>query len=149
MENDPNKTVESRRSNDMESTEQAPVVFSVSGRITDAQTGEGIANLIVRAFDRDLRGEELLGEALTSPNGSYSITYAAEQFMTAEKNSADLIVRVFSRTDERLAESEIVYNAPTQVIVNLTVALNQVLLSEFERLSAEIAPLLRDVSIAA
>ena len=48
---------------------------------------------IVRAFDKDLRREELLGEAVTGSDGRYEIRYLSSRFTRAEKNLADLIVR--------------------------------------------------------
>jgi hypothetical protein len=53
---------------------------------------------VVQASDKDLRGEEPLGQALTDQQGRYEINYTAEQFRRAEKGSADLIVRVYANT---------------------------------------------------
>jgi hypothetical protein len=67
----------------------------------------------VRAFDRDLRREEPLGEGLatTDESGYYQITYTADQFARAEKRSADLVVRVYSLEDVLLAASELIFDA--------------------------------------
>lgn len=51
------------------------------------------AGLTVRAFDRDLRREQPLGEARTDEQGFYQIIYSPEQFARAEKATADLVVR--------------------------------------------------------
>jgi peptidoglycan hydrolase-like protein with peptidoglycan-binding domain len=58
--------------------------------------GSPFASALVRAFDMDLRSEELLGEVTTDEAGRYEITYTAEQFRRAEKDSADLYVRVYN-----------------------------------------------------
>ena len=46
--------------------------FLVLGRITD-KLDRPQANLLVQAFDRGMRTEELLGEYLTDKNGEYKI----------------------------------------------------------------------------
>src|SRR5690349_9943947 len=53
--------------------------------------GRPCAGLTVRAYDRDLRREQSLGEARTDDHGQYQITYSREQFTRAEKGSADLL----------------------------------------------------------
>ena len=117
----------------------------VKGRISLQETGP-LPTLIVKAFDKDLRSEELLGEATTgqSQAGGYEIRYTADQFRRAEKKGADLIVRVFARSGAVLGESNIIFNATAIEEVNLSVALpTQPLLSEFEKLLAALSPVLR------
>jgi hypothetical protein len=54
--------------------------------------------ITVRAFDVDFRSEQLLGEALLSALGVYTITYREEQFARAEQKRADLFVRTFAES---------------------------------------------------
>ena len=68
--------------------------FLVNGVIRWSD-GTVAPHLAVRAVDKDLRSEELLGEATTSENGFYEIAYTAGEFARSEKRTADLIVRVF------------------------------------------------------
>jgi len=58
--------------------------------------GSPFSGTLVWAFDKDLRSEELLGEVTTDEAGRYEVTYTAEQFRRAEKDSADLHVRVYN-----------------------------------------------------
>ena len=79
---------------------QAPSVpssatFVVRGQVRQADFSLFVGAL-VQAFDKDLRGEELLGQAITDQEGRYEISYTADQFRRAEKRSADLIVRVYA-----------------------------------------------------
>jgi peptidoglycan hydrolase-like protein with peptidoglycan-binding domain len=67
----------------------------VRGRVRQPD-GSPLAGALVRAFDKDLRSEELLGEVTTDEAGRYEVTYTAEQFRRAEKDSADLHVRVYN-----------------------------------------------------
>lgn len=87
--------------------------FIVNGLVRQ-QDGRGVPNVTVKAYDQDLRSQELLGEAITTENGAYEIGYSADQFARAEKKSADLLVRVFSPDGVQLAASDILFNAPAQ-----------------------------------
>jgi hypothetical protein len=60
--------------------------------------------LVVRAFDRNLQSEELLGEATAGKDGRYEITYTASQFRRVEKKSANMIVRACEKRQELIAE---------------------------------------------
>ena len=106
-----------------------------------------LVNGIVRAFDKDLRQEQLLGESSTDEKGYYEIEYSRDQFRRVEKKSADLIVRVFDEkaTDLLLAESVIIFNAKSVEVVNLTVTQEY---SEYERYMATIDPVRENVPVA-
>ncbi|MCI0723916.1 MAG: peptidoglycan-binding protein, partial [Acidobacteria bacterium] len=125
-----------------------PEQFVISGRVTH-QDGNPLIGLIVRAFDRDLRDEQPLGEeAVTSKRGAYEITYTAGQFSRAEKRRADLLVRVYSPEGALLAESGIKFNAGKQETINLVVTPQVQPLSEYEQLLADVTPILQDVPLA-
>ena len=64
-----------------------PKPFIVKGRVTYAD-GKPLVRATVRAFDRDLRSEEALGDATTDRAGRYEIRYSAAQFRRDEKGSA-------------------------------------------------------------
>lgn len=134
----------SKRAAKTQMAQQENNMFLVSGRVIDRQTGEGIAGLRVEAFDKDLRDEEPLGSATTNDQGRYEIPYSADQFSQAEKNSADLFIRVFDAEDRLLRESETIFNAPTEMTMeDLVVDLRrEPELSEYETYLAEITPLL-------
>jgi hypothetical protein len=97
------------------------MVLLVKGEV-HLSDGSPFAGLTVRAFDRDLRGEELLGETTTDENGQYEITYSATQFRRAEKSSADIIVRAYEKGSKLVTESQIIFNAKPLETVNLVVS---------------------------
>jgi hypothetical protein len=127
----------------------APEEFTVTGRVFH-QDGTSLIGLIVQAFDKDLRREERLGEAVTEPEeGEYTIHYSKDQFTRAEKKRADLIVRAYSPEGGLLAESPIHFNAENHEWIDLQVdPQEQAPLSDYERLLVEITPLLDDVALA-
>jgi peptidoglycan hydrolase-like protein with peptidoglycan-binding domain len=123
-----------------------PGRFVVSGTVHH-QDGTALSGMTVRAFDKDMRSEQLLGEAKTDPtpstaaSGLYQIMYTADKFSRAEKKSADLVVRVFSPEGGQLVESAVLFNAPATATVNLVVApVPVVSLSEYEQLVADLTP---------
>src|SRR5262245_57742885 len=100
--------------------------FIVGGRVTDTD-GRALAGATVRVFDKDLRSEQLVGEATTDTEGSYEIQYPSDQFRRAEKRSADLMFRVVTseglpvsilelRSDPPVTQdSGVIFNAPPQL----------------------------------
>lgn len=138
---------------------------ALAQRLLDAARGRKIQGVTVRAFDRDLRSEQLLGEATTDEEGRYEITYTANQFRRAEQDSSDLVLRVFNAMGEELeAEADrgavpetdtdernrkVLFDATPLETVDLTVDLSSRLEpSEYERVEAELAPLLENVAPA-
>lgn len=69
-----------------ESVREESKGFIVKGRIRQANKSP-LVNGVVRAFDKDLRSEQLLGEACTDKEGRYEISYTRAQFRRAEKKS--------------------------------------------------------------
>ena len=119
----------------------------VHGEVRDAEGGV-LKGIKVEAFDRDLRSEETLGQDTSDKGGRYRIAYFARQFRNHEKAGADLVVRALAEDDSLLAESSIVFNAPREAEVNLTIAADKLQPPTlFERISQALAPLLGDLNV--
>src|SRR5262245_59866438 len=95
-----------------------PSRFVVHGEVRYAD-GQPAACLTVRAFDKDLRHEELLGEALTDAEGNYEIGYSPVQFQRAEKGKADLRVAVCNSDGGEQKTSDIHFNAAADATIDL------------------------------
>ena len=131
----------------------APQQFSVQGRVLLSDRTPLVGATVV-AFDQDLRGTpQPLGAAgivvTTDSDGHYEIPYTSDQFASAEKGTADLVVHVLSSASIPLAQSRVQFNAPAIATVpDLTVdARLPGIPSEYERLIAELTPLLVNVTI--
>jgi hypothetical protein len=128
-----------------------PKRYRVLGMIRHPN-GQPASGLTVRAFDRDLRREQPLGEARTDDNGHYQITYMGEQFARAEKGTADLLVRVF-REKKTLYDpplDAVIFNAPQTVVVNIDLTLGDTYTeSEYECILRTVTPLLDGVALDA
>lgn len=121
-----------------------PKRFTVSGEVRH-ETGDPLPKVIVKAYDRDLRKEQMLGVAVLDTKGKYLITYSSVQFRKAEKENADLIVRAFDESGFLFSESDIIFNASDDKTVDLMVKHRVVpALTEYEKLVADLTPLLED-----
>ena len=66
----------------------------VLGRVTDKQNSP-LANLIVNAYDRNMRSEDLLAGTVTDKDGKYEITSLQSQLNG--KKEADILIKVFTQ----------------------------------------------------
>lgn len=96
----------------------------VLGRVVD-RLNRPLANLIVQAFDRDMRIEELLGESITDREGKYEITWAHSQLSGRGKKEADIAIKVLTREKKTLLyESDMDamrFNASPREEINITI----------------------------
>ncbi|MDC0743173.1 Tc toxin subunit A-related protein [Polyangium mundeleinium] len=144
-----------------------PGPFIVRGRVVTA-AGAPRAGLVVRAYNRNLREEQLLGEATTSDTGSYRIAYAADKLAQDfeytgtlldvalfdpgpgrghRKSAADLVVRVYDAERAVTAEKKLCHAPPTAT-VNLVMG-GEIYRgpSAYERLVLLLAPAIRSASL--
>jgi len=96
----------------------------VFGRVVD-KLYRPLSNLIVQAFDRDMRSEELLGECITDRKGKYEITWSHSQLSGRGKKEADLAMKVFTLEKKTLLfESDVGsvrFNASSREEINITI----------------------------
>ncbi len=124
---------------------QLEEVFIVQGLIRYPD-GQPVMSGLVMAFDKDLRSEEYLGEALTSKAGHYQITYHASQFRRKEKKNADLLVRAYLGI-ENVTESAIIFNAQPVETIDLVIGDGEYRgPSEYEQIVEQLMPLLDNVA---
>lgn len=116
--------------------------FDVNGtvRLADGYPGR---ELLIAAFDRDLRTEQRLGTTRTDRDGNYHIQYSAAQFQSLEAGSADLVVKALAPGGNLLASSPILFNAPRSAKLDLTIPAEVVEPpSLFERIAFAVDPVL-------
>ncbi len=121
-------------------------LFSIKGTILRANQ-KAAAGMRVEVFDRDLRTETLLGNAMTDRQGQYLIEYDYKTAKPAERGSADIVVKVFAANDKLpIATSAILFNAPNMAVIDFTLSETQgVGMAEFDTLMAYLRPLLSDL----
>src|SRR2546423_7596111 len=125
-----------------------PKTLLVQGKVQRAD-GSPVQGVSVRAFDQDLRHEQLLGQVITDAGGNYHIPYSISQFNRAEKENADHVVKAFAADGSLLAASPVVFNGGPVETINLLVG-GTVLLgpAEYTRIAADVEPLLDGVAAA-
>ncbi|MBW8876246.1 MAG: peptidoglycan-binding protein [Acidobacteria bacterium] len=117
----------------------------VYGAVRD-QYGEPLNDVIVQAVDRDLRHEQPLGSVVVK-DGRYEIRYHRSQFVKAEKDSADLVMKVLGSEGEEQYRTPIHYNVPDEVEINISLQGGEYQgPSEWEVLTSTFTPLLDDVA---
>src|SRR5262245_10459764 len=108
-----------------------------------------VAGASVRAYDKDLRSEEPVGDpAITGPDGNFEIRYTAQQFQRAEKGSADLFIEVVAAAGLSPVRSPLLFNTPPVAEVNLTIPA-EVLQPPtlFEKIGRTLEPLIAGLKI--
>ena len=118
-------------------------VYTVSGTVYDVKLMP-INNIQVKAFDKDLRTEEYLGEAYTNKEGKFSITYRAPAFEKNEYQSADILMRVYQKEKVvfETGVDDILFNAPKDAIINIYLKESiSAEISEFENYTNILKPL--------
>ncbi len=119
--------------------------FVVQGvvRLADGSPARG---LVVSAYDADLRREEPLGHAVLGRKGGYRIAYHREQFARAERDGADLVVRVRDARGSELAVSTVLFNAPAHAQIDLAIPFAKLAPPALiEKIADALQPLLRDL----
>jgi len=95
--------------------------YSVYGTLRDANLNI-MPKTLVRAFDQDIRSEQLLGETKTDKNGYYKIDYKQSKFQTEDKENADLFIRVLDTKGAILKTTDTLFNAPKQIQIDISLA---------------------------
>ena len=57
--------------------------FKVAGRVYEVESGLGIPNLIVEAFDKDIVKDDKLGYVKTNSQGQFEISYTEADFKSS------------------------------------------------------------------
>ena len=92
----PNGIFEGKAAWLMDADHAHPNKFIVLGQVFNAE-GEPLKDMTVRVFDKDFRSEQLLKEdKKTNQDGEYWVFYESKDFAAAEKDRADVFVRVLN-----------------------------------------------------
>lgn len=122
--------------------------LTVSGRISHPK-GKPRKNLTIKAFDKDLGREIILGEATTDESGKYTITYKSDQLSRASKTNADLIIRAYDKKGDQVAVSPLILNTSDEQVVELGTG-NKLFggSSEYEKIRKVMEPVLDNKNAA-
>jgi len=76
--------------------------FRIFGVVREAETGRPLANLVVRAFDRDLLFDDKLGYTNTDDDGCFEIRFGMARFRDLFESKPDIYLRIFDQDGIRL-----------------------------------------------
>ena len=79
--------------------------FWVSGVVREQESGRALPDLVVRAYDKDLVFDDVLGFAVTDTNGGFLIAFSSDEFRDLFEKHPDLYLRVFDREGARELQS--------------------------------------------
>lgn len=99
--------------------------FSITGQVTEKESGEGIVGLMVEALDKDIFFDDRLGSTLTDKDGRFSITYRRSDFNEFFLDpEPDIYLRVRGSGDRVLytTENKIRYNAGRSEAFNIEIS---------------------------
>ena len=94
--------------------------YVVRGTVTHPDKSPAVGFKVI-AFDKDVSGDDRLGEALTDASGSYRIQYGDASFRRSPKESrgADIFIRILSDISEQVFESKTKRNAPVEFVLDV------------------------------
>ena len=76
--------------------------FRIFGVLEEAETGRPLANLVVRAFDRDLIFDDKIGYTNTDDDGRFEICFETDRYRDLFESRPDLYLRIYDRAGARL-----------------------------------------------
>jgi FtsP/CotA-like multicopper oxidase with cupredoxin domain len=75
--------------------------FKIQGLIREKESGTGVGNLLVKAYDQDLLFDDLLGTALTGADGKFEIEGFAGDFSELLEQCPDIYLKIYTRDTRR------------------------------------------------
>jgi hypothetical protein len=73
--------------------------YKVYGRVRRADNGQGIPDLIVKAYDVDwITSDDILGQTITNSNGDFNITFKQSEFDSGfnPEDGPDIIIKIYN-----------------------------------------------------
>ncbi len=91
------------------------MAFKIYGKVIEEETEKGIPNLKVKAVDRDLIFDDILGSVTTDEEGNFEIKYDREDFQELFLDrSPDYYLEVKNK------DGEVIYTTETKVVYDAT-----------------------------
>ncbi|HFD88184.1 MAG TPA: hypothetical protein ENJ35_10995 [Gammaproteobacteria bacterium] len=81
------------------------ITFRILGVIKEAESGIGLTGLFVKAYDKDLLFDDLLGSTYTKEDGRFEIVTEAEDFRDFFDKRPDIYLKIFTPDTKKLLHS--------------------------------------------
>jgi len=80
--------------------------FIITGHVRELESGRGVPNLRIEAWDKDLLFDDKLGEGLTDSIGQFRIAYTEEEFRDVFEKRPDIYLKVLAPNGTHLHSTE-------------------------------------------
>ncbi|WP_428312607.1 hypothetical protein [Hydrocarboniphaga sp.] len=80
-------------------------MLKITGTVSVQETGEGVRGLHVKAVDKDLFFDDVLGTSITGADGRYEITYERKDFAELFERSPELYIVIRDVDNQRIVYS--------------------------------------------
>ncbi len=78
------------------------IEFKISGVVYERETKLPLPNMLVKAYDKDLIYDDLLGNAITNDAGRFEIKYATDDFKELFEKKPDIYFRIMDKDGKRV-----------------------------------------------
>jgi len=78
------------------------ITFKIRGKVRVAETGVGLSGLFIKAYDKDILFDDLLGSTYTKEDGRFEIVSEPEDFRDFFEVKPDIYLKIFSPDAETL-----------------------------------------------
>jgi len=75
--------------------------YRVTGVVRELESGEPLAGLVVRGYDKDLVFDDHLGDTRTDDAGRFELAFTDECFRSVFDQNPDVYIRILDRLGER------------------------------------------------
>lgn len=101
--------------------------YEITGRVIDGIKNEGIANLRVEAWDKDIKYNDLLGSSITNADGGFEMSFDSTYFREfAPEDKPDVFFKVYAgKKLIKSTEEAPIKNAEQQIEVTIVVNMPQ------------------------
>ncbi|MBD3185142.1 hypothetical protein GF312_22875, partial [Candidatus Poribacteria bacterium] len=80
--------------------------FEISGQVQEAESGQKVPGVIVSAFDKDHRFDDLLGEVISNADGKFRIIYDEKKFKDLFEKKPDIYITVKTVSSKAIYTTE-------------------------------------------
>ncbi|HEX7317490.1 MAG TPA: hypothetical protein VF297_26555 [Pyrinomonadaceae bacterium] len=77
------------------------ITFRITGTVKVAETGVGLPGLFVKAYDKDILFDDLLGSAVTGEGGAFEIISELKDFRDFFEQKPDIYLKVYTRDGKK------------------------------------------------
>lgn len=70
--------------------------FEITGCVYEKESGRVVEGLMIRAYDKDMFYDDLLGNAYTDAEGKFKIVYSEKDFSELFETKPDIYLSVYA-----------------------------------------------------